>query len=315
MPTKKPPSFQIRPSITSFIDTALTSLDSSEVSSVQTLPLQKITLPSSQPRRYFDPQLLEELVNSVKQHGILQPLLVRPRETGEYELVAGERRYRAAKVAGLAEVPVVIRDLNDEQALQFALIENLQREDLNPIEETQGILHLLQLKLHYASVNEVKSLLYQMKRANDSQLNQEVFEQKDASSVILLFEQLGRQTWESFVKNRLPLLNLPEDILAVLQSGQIAYTKAKVIAQLKEVKQRQQLLTEAISDNLSVTVIKNKVKTLKGSSLSRETPGQQIKEVTQKIRKLKPWQKDKKKWQRIQNYTQKIADILQELEN
>jgi ParB family transcriptional regulator, chromosome partitioning protein len=99
-----------------------------------------------QPRHYFDPEKLEQLVQSIAQHGILEPLLVRPLETNQYELVAGERRYRAALKLGLSEVPVVIRQLNDEEATQLALIENLQREDLNPIEETEGILQLLAFK-------------------------------------------------------------------------------------------------------------------------------------------------------------------------
>lgn len=101
--------------------------------------LDKLTLPATQPRRYFDPQALASLVESVKTNGILQPLLVRP--SGErYEVVAGERRYRASLTAELTEVPVIVREMTDEQAVQYALVENLQREDLNPIEETEGIL-------------------------------------------------------------------------------------------------------------------------------------------------------------------------------
>ncbi len=113
----------------------------------QSISLEQIQLPTLQPRRYFDEQALNELVTSIKQHGILQPLLVRPLKGGKYELVAGERRYRAAHTAGLTEVPVVIRELNENEALQLALIENLQREDLNPVEETEGILQLLSLRL------------------------------------------------------------------------------------------------------------------------------------------------------------------------
>ncbi|MBD2694337.1 ParB/RepB/Spo0J family partition protein [Anabaena catenula] len=127
--------------------------------------LQDIHLPPQQPRHYFDPQALTELVASVKQHGILQPLLVRPLTGGKYELVAGERRYRAATEVGLEEVPVVVRKLSDDQAFQLALIENLQRQDLNPVEETEGILHLLAIRLE-SDVEAVKSLLYRMKNAS-----------------------------------------------------------------------------------------------------------------------------------------------------
>lgn len=111
------------------------------------LSLDQISLPSTQPRRYFDLEALKQLTESIKQHGILQPLLVRLIDGAKYELVAGERRYRAAIDIGLREVPVVIRELDDNAAFQLALIENLLREDLNPVEETEGIVQLLALKL------------------------------------------------------------------------------------------------------------------------------------------------------------------------
>ena len=110
----------------------------------QTVPLDSITLPPSQPRRYFDPVKMEQLIESVKAHGVLENLLIRPLpdKDSSYELIAGERRYRAALSAGLKEVPVTIRSLSDEQALQISLVENLLREDLNPVEEIEGILQL-----------------------------------------------------------------------------------------------------------------------------------------------------------------------------
>lgn len=131
---------------------------------VRMLSLEALRLPESQPRRYFDPRAMDELVGSIQRHGILQPLLVRPLggdHTEQYEIVAGERRYRAAGEAGLSEVPVVIRKMGDEEAVQYALLENLQREDLNPVEETEGILRLLALGLK-KDVEEVVSLLYRM---------------------------------------------------------------------------------------------------------------------------------------------------------
>lgn len=135
--------------------------------SVDTVPcgqfvtIEKIQLSVQQPRRYFDPKKLEQLVQSVKEHGILEPLLVRYLSNDKYELVAGERRYRAASLAGLTEVPVIARSLNDQEALQLSLVENLQRDDLNPIEETEGILELIALQLD-KKVPEVISLLYKM---------------------------------------------------------------------------------------------------------------------------------------------------------
>ena len=106
------------------------------------IALRSIELPESQPRKYFNPEKLEELATSMRTHGVLTPIVLRPRGGSKYELVAGERRFRAAKMAGLKQIPAVVKQLDDELALQIALVENLQREDLNPVEETEGILQL-----------------------------------------------------------------------------------------------------------------------------------------------------------------------------
>ncbi len=100
-----------------------------------TLPISEITPNKDQPRKTFDEAALDELAESIKQHGVLQPLLVRPLPNGGYQLVAGERRWRASRRAGLREVPVVVKELTDTETMEIAIIENLQREDLNPIEE------------------------------------------------------------------------------------------------------------------------------------------------------------------------------------
>ncbi len=248
--------------------------------------LGEIHLPQQQPRRYFDPESLQELVSSVKQHGILQPLLVRPLPSGGYELIAGERRYRAAKEVGLTEIPVVIRELSDEAALQLALIENLQREDLNPVEETEGILQLLALQLGQ-SLETVPSLLRQLFNqefrsssqtldtestapdnnviiTSDDSINSsaETDQEAERQQVEKVFKALGLMSWESFVTNRLTLLNLPKDILDVLRSGQIAYTKAKAIARVKDEKSRGLILEAAIANNWSLSEIKAQIKAL-----------------------------------------------------
>ena len=108
------------------------------------LPIGDIEPNRGQPRKQFDEAALSELSASIRQHGVLQPLLVRPIAGGNYQLVAGERRWRAARMAGLSEVPVVIREMSDQQAAELALIENLQREDLNPMEEAMGYRTLME---------------------------------------------------------------------------------------------------------------------------------------------------------------------------
>lgn len=117
--------------------------DMSSEASTSTLNINDIIPNKEQPRKTFDEDALMELADSITQHGVLQPLLVRPMPTGGYQLVAGERRWRASRIAGLKEVPVIIKELSDTEAMELAIIENLQREDLNPIEEAEGLQQLI----------------------------------------------------------------------------------------------------------------------------------------------------------------------------
>jgi ParB family transcriptional regulator, chromosome partitioning protein len=208
------------------------SLDQVETqpASDRSLPLAQIQLAAQQPRRYFDPEKLAQLVLSVKAHGILEPILVRPLpdQPDQYELVAGERRYRAALQLKLTDIPVVIRELNDTEARQLALIENLQREDLNPVEETEGILQLLSLCLNQ-EISALPSLLHRLQHERKKSSNN-VVGNSEMEEIASVFASLGRLSWESFVNHRLPLLNLPTDVLDALRQGKIAYTKAQAIA-------------------------------------------------------------------------------------
>ncbi len=254
----------------------------------QSLSLEQIQLPTLQPRRYFDEQALNELVTSIKQHGILQPLLVRPLKGGKYELVAGERRYRAAQTAGLTEVPVVVRALNENEALQLALIENLQREDLNPVEETEGILQLLSLRLQLA-VPEVISLLYRLNNELKGNVNPNVGVSSEITQIEEVFESLARMQWSSFIKHRLPLLKLPVEILEALRAGKIAYTKAQALSKVKDEAARNKLLDEAIANNFSLSQIKEKIQALKPQSDSKldltEKLSQRLTKITRLVKK------------------------------
>ncbi len=256
-----------------------------------TVALSTIVLPAHQPRRFFDSGKMEQLIQSVKEHGILENLLVRPLsgQEGRYELVAGERRYRAAVAVGLLEVPVSIRELTQEQAFAIALVENLQREDLNPVEETEGIVQLLALRLNCPQ-EEVILMLYRMQ--NDiTRMTNNVISQPEAESIKTAFAELGMMSWESFVSNRLPLLKLPADILEVLRQGQIEYTKALAISRIKDIQVRQQLLNEAIATGLSLTQIKERVKSL-SDPLSKKPVSvlkERISEVLVRAQKTKIW--------------------------
>lgn len=263
-----------------------------EAATQKAVAVTAIHLPPQQPRRYFDPDKLEQLVLSIKEHGILEPLLVRPRSGGEYELVAGERRYRAAQKLGLAEVPVVIRKLTDEEALALSLIENLHREDLNPVEETEGILQLLSLKLNVA-VEETISLLYRMQNEAKGKVTQNVLGSQSGEEVKSLFDSLGLMSWESFASSRLPLLKLPTEVLDALHRGEIEYTKATAIARVKDVSARRALLLAAIEEKLSLTQIAERIKATRPSG-SQDSLKERIKQASSRLQKAKLWDSPEK---------------------
>ena len=264
---------------------------------VSSILLAEIQPRPQQPRRYFDPDALRELISSVKQHGILQPLLVRRRPQGGYELVAGERRYRAAQESGLTQVPVYIRELNDHDAFQLALIENLQREDLNPLEETESILQLLSVQLE-TTVESAIAQLYRLQNEAKGKVTRNVTGKKIIASIEKVFDSVGKMNWQSFVRNRLPLLNLPQEILTALREGKIAYTKALVIAKVKDEQARATLLAETIQDNLSLSKIKERISVLQSrEENSSDSIPNRLKTAYQKVKKSKVWENPKKRKQ------------------
>jgi len=282
-----------------------------DLSNVRETSIDSIILPPNQPRRYFDPQKLQQLKESISTHGILEPLLVRPVENiGQYELVAGERRYRAAKEAGLALVPVTVRKLTDDEAVQLALVENLQREDLNPVEETEGILQLLSLKLKI-DVVEVTSLLYRMRNEVVGNTNQNVLISSEALKIQAVFNELAFISWESFVTTRLTLLNLPSEILESLRMGRIAYTKAQAIARLKDETSRKDLLEEAITQNLSLAQIRERLKAVRPPKEEPQTLKQKMQDITHRFQKAKAWD-DPKKQKKLEKLLMQMEVILAE---
>ncbi|MBL1179067.1 ParB/RepB/Spo0J family partition protein [Pantanalinema sp. GBBB05] len=288
------------------------SLDQIESQSISdhTLPLTSIDLPAQQPRRYFDPEKLEQLVLSVKEHGILEPVLVRPYpgKPNQYELVAGERRYRAAQQLKLTEIPVVIRELTDTEALQLALIENLQREDLNPVEETEGILQLLSIRLN-RGVADLPPLLHRLQHERKKSSNN-VVGNPEIEAIESVFTSLGLMSWESFVNHRLPLLNLPDDILDALRQGKLAYTKAQAISRVKGDHQRQALLQATIQENFSLSQIRERIKAMQ-PKLDTTSPKAAVDSLYRRVIKAKLWE-DPKKWKQAQALLEKLEALVPE---
>jgi ParB family chromosome partitioning protein len=280
------------------------------VAAAQVVAIGSIRLPQQQPRRYFDPEKLEQLTISVKKLGILEPLLVRLLHPGEYELVAGERRYRAARKAGLTEIPVVVRELTDEEALQLSLIENLQREDLNPVEETEAILQLLATQLS-SSAEEARALLYRMQNEVKGKVTQNVLGSQEGELVKTMFDSLGLMSWESFVSSRLPLLNLPDEVIEALRQGQIEYTKAQAITRLKDTQARQALLFEAIQENLSLKEILERIRLQRKPQEKPQSLKILFKETSNRLQKAKFWDNPEKQ-QALEKLLKQMEALLAE---
>lgn len=278
-----------------------------------TMPLSLIVLPISELRYYIDPEEVDKIVASAKKNGILEPLLVRPLPgSDKHEVVAGAKRYRASQILELAEVPVVIRDLSDEDALEIALIENFARSALTDLEETDGIVRLLAVKLKI-SAPEVPPLLHHIQNQQRGRTSaNNVIGNEIIDVVQEVMTNLGNIKLDSFISNRLPLLNLPSDILEVLRQGQLETSKAKAIARLQDEEVRQQLMEDAIAHNLSLSEIKRKVKELDEQSPD-ETPSlkNRVDDTLRLLKKSKVWD-DPKKQAKVEKLLAQLNALIED---
>ena len=188
-----------------------------EKSAYQSLPIYKVEPNPDQPRKEFDPEELENLAESIRVHGLIQPLTVREMPTGYYQIIAGERRWRAARLAKLSEVPVVVIDADDRKAMELALIENLQRQDLNPVEEALGYQSLM--KEYGLTQEEVATRVGKSRPA---------------------------------VANALRLLGLNPEVLELVRTGSLTAGHARAIAGLKSEKKQLEAAKKVIALSLSV---------------------------------------------------------------
>ncbi len=199
-----------------------------EAGKVVSLRLSEIVPNRAQPRKQFDEAALAELADSIAQHGVIQPLLVRPLADGTYQLVAGERRWRASRMAGLTEVPVTVREMTDKEAAQLALIENLQREDLNPMEEANG----------YRTLMETYELT-----------------QEETARVV--------NKSRPAVANALRLLNLPTAVAGLVESGRLSAGHARTVLAFETEEEQTAAAEEAVTKGLSVRELERMAKNAK----------------------------------------------------
>ena len=208
-----------------FLENTLTSNNDSIENQISMLKLSMVDPKSDQPRKHFDKEALEELADSISQNGLLQPILVREYGEGRYQIIAGERRFRASKIAGLSEIPAIILDKDDRKAAEIALIENIQREDLNPVEEAMA----------YKSLAEEYGLT-----------------QEDLSF------KVGKS--RSAIANTVRLLDLPGDVLSLVASGELSSGHGRTLLGLKNRENMLILAKRTIEADLSVRQLEEEVK-------------------------------------------------------
>jgi ParB family chromosome partitioning protein len=201
-------------------------------SNVKEIPVEWIIPDPNQPRKNFDDKSLKELASSIKQHGLLEPILVRPVGNGRFQIVLGERRFRACKLLDLKTIRAEVRELTDNQVLEIQLVENLQRKDLNPVEEAETFRRMAE-ELGYTH------------------------------------EDIARKIGKSreYVSNKLRLLKLPEDIRRALLEGKISESHARALLPLGESRQKQ-VFNEILTKELN---IRQTEEIVKGNIVSRET--------------------------------------------
>lgn len=208
-----------------FLENALSEQNTNDEDRISHIKVSLIDPKSDQPRKYFDKEALEQLSDSIVENGLLQPILVRKYGDGRYQIIAGERRFRASKLAGLTEIPAIVLEKDDRKAAQIALIENIQREDLNPLEEAMAY----------------KSL------AEEYDMTQEELSIKVGKS-------------RSAIANTLRLLDLPDEVLTLVASKELSAGHARTILGLKSRDDMLLLAQQAVEQDLSVRALEEAVK-------------------------------------------------------
>lgn len=207
-------------------------------SKIWKVAIDKLSPGQFQPRRVFEKEPLQELAQSIKENGILQPIVARRTSSGKLEIVAGERRWRASQLAGLHEVPVILRNFNDKEALELAIVENIQREDLNPIEEAEGYSRLI----------------------SEFKLSQQQ-----------VAEKVGRD--RATVANAVRLLALPEEVKLMISTNDLSVGHAKVLLSLQEPKKQIEFAKKVVNDKIAVRKLEKMVQAVnKGQEDELEVP-------------------------------------------
>jgi ParB family chromosome partitioning protein len=198
--------------------------DPADVTDVRRMPVDRIYSNPDQPRQHFDDEALQDLASSIREHGVLQPVLVRPRADGHYQIIAGERRWRAAKIAGLTKIPVIVEQIDDEAALEIAIIENLQREDISPLEEADMF---------------------------DRMTGEHGY------SLRKLATKLGKD--KGYLENRLRLVDAPEEVRELVSVRRDTLSHAYELMKVEDPRKRRRLAKQVAAGELSLVKLRQRI--------------------------------------------------------
>jgi ParB family chromosome partitioning protein len=214
--------------------------DPTTVRDVRRMPIERVYSNPNQPRQRFDEDALQDLAASIREHGVLQPILVRPRADGHYQIVAGERRWRASRIAGLTEIPAIVEQIDDEAALEIAIIENLQREDISPLEEA------------------------------------EMFERMTSQhgySLRKLATRLGKD--KGYLENRLRLVDAPEDVRELVAVRRDTLSHAYELMKVEDARKRRRLAKQVAAGELSLVKLRQRIEGRPRPQLAAESEGEE----------------------------------------
>lgn len=278
--------------------------------------LKAILLPDFQLRLFYDREKIEQIKATILAVGIREPLLLRPApgKDGYFELIAGSQRRLAAQELNLDVVPAKIDDVDDFVALKIAIVENEARSDINPFERTRGIIQLLSSGLGISRDEVAQTLTSLFNSENRQADNNVIISDEQKRFILSVFEEMGLN-WKSFVANKLQLIKLPDDVVSILESGSLSYTKAIRIARVKDINLRKVLLEKAVAEELTVKQIQNLINThfekkvLNEGVILRDRARSVLKKATSP--KLL---KDKKIRRKVESLTNQLESMIIEYE-
>ena len=263
-------------------------------------------VPGLNPRRSWSQEKYQQRKSSIQENGILETGLVRPVGRNQYEIVDGLLRWTIAKELGIPDMEVEVREMSDEEVESYAITQFVLREDLNLVDKTDAVLRLLARKLQDTPEAVVTLLNRAASERKSPERSGNVTRSKQWQTIEVILRGIGI-TPESFRTNWLPILKLPDDILQVIRDGRLEYTKAKVIGRVKNVSQRQQLLGDAISQNLSIREIRSRIDAI---TPKEKSDHQLLGRVRRVERKLKTVLGDPKRREQVEALLSEIESVL-----